>query len=53
MIFFFIILDNVSNTVQGTIDSTKNVAGSVYDKSASLVTGAKGILYIMFVVIVK
>lgn len=40
--FFIYIIDTVSSTVQSTIDSGKSVAGSVCDKSVSLVSGAKG-----------
>lgn len=40
----FIIIDTVVNTVQSTVDTTKNAAASVVDKSTSLIGSAKGII---------
>lgn len=36
------IVDTVANTVQNTVDITKSAAGSVVDKSSSLIGTTKG-----------
>lgn len=42
-VFILFIVDSVSSTVNSTVDTTKNLAGSVFEKGTSIVGGAKGI----------
>lgn len=35
-------VDSVTNTMYGTVDASKNMASSVYEKGSSLVGAAKG-----------
>lgn len=44
------IVDTVANTVQSTVDTTKNVASSAIEKGSSVVGSAKGINFNYFMV---
>lgn len=41
--YFNGVIDTVVNTVHSTVDSTKNVAASAFDKGTALIGGVKGI----------
>lgn len=40
--YFWLIVDSVANSVQATVDTTKNVAASAVEKGSSLIGCAKG-----------